>query len=89
MDRTVDSGDSVRSRPKSTVECSEAGVAVPMPAEELSMVETEPFVLKAVFGLSSKDGLWMGSRADAIGCRNVGCSLICDAGSAPAEVLGR
>lgn len=90
---SVDSGEPVRTKPKSTLECCEAGVAVPGAglSEELSTVETEPFVSEAVLGLSSKEeDLWESSRAEGMGSVKTGASLdVRVEGNAPVEVLGR
>lgn len=83
----------MRTRPKSKKECCDAGVAVPGPgpSEELSAVETEPFGLEAVLGLSSKkDNLLENSRAEAMGSFRTGASLMVRVeDNAPWEVFGR
>lgn len=83
----------MRTKPKSTLECCEAGVAVPGArfSEELSMVETEPFVLEAVLGLSSnEEDLLESSKAEGMGSLKTAASLIVwTEGKAPVEVFGR
>lgn len=83
----------MRTKPKLKLESCEAGVAVSglRLSEELSTVETEPFGMDWVLGLSSIDrDFLVSSRADGMGALGTGASLmVWMEGNAPWEVLGR